>query len=55
MPEAIQASSREFKADFYEWIRRPQHTYRTRMSSEKQQILQMFFRPLDCSHSIFKA
>ena len=44
MQEPIPAFSEDVRAEFYEWIRRPEHMNRARMSYEKQRILTMFLR-----------
>ena len=43
MQEATQPLTLEVHAEFYKWIRRPEHTNRARMSPEKQRLL-MFLR-----------
>ena len=44
MQEAIQPFTPEVQAEFYQWIRQPDHTNRARMSPEKHCILLMFLR-----------
>ena len=47
MQEAIQPFTPEVQAEFYQWIRQPDHTNRARMSPEKHRILLMFLRSPD--------
>ena len=47
MPESLEATqpfTPEVRAEFYEWIRKPELTNRARMSHEKDRILRMFLR-----------
>ena len=50
MPESLEATqpfTPEVRAEFYEWIRKPELTNRARMSHEKDRILRMFLRTLN--------
>lgn len=38
------AFSEEIRTEFQQWVRRPDHTNRARMTSEKHRILRMFLR-----------
>ena len=44
MQAPVQPFSAEIRNEFYQFIRRPEHTNRARMAYEKQQIIRMFLQ-----------